>query len=192
LYRFGQILTLLAGLSGLAFIRNWIFSKWPKVRELHLDIILGALLIGGVVVSEIIHNQESREAAQQKQILEARTKLRVEYFNYNQKDRMMCGKDINGHIVVFFNLAEVPIRESIRLQQYISIQPPDSYIPFNNILIFSWGGSKESLQEKEFSITYVADPEMKGIKSMLRVSNDKFFIDEIHATLNGMQIMVAE
>jgi len=59
-------------------------------------------------------------------------------------------------------------------------------------LVFLWSKNENQLKEKGFSITYVADPEMKGLKSTISVRDGEVIINNIPYMLNDSKIKVAE
>lgn len=64
MYWFGQSLAAVAVLLGIALVRSWVRSKWPKVHEGHLDLTLLVLLICGVSISAFIRSGELKKAAE--------------------------------------------------------------------------------------------------------------------------------
>jgi hypothetical protein len=91
--------------------------------------------------------------------------IRTEFFSHHQKEKMLWGKLDDKRFLVFFVLDSVPIFQTVKLQYYIYAQPPNSYFPcVNNVLCFFWGDSEEKLRERNFSITYVADPTKKEVE----------------------------
>jgi len=61
MYWTGQLLALVAGLIGVTAVRTWIRTRWPK---LHLDLALIVLLLVGIVISAVMHMQETKKSSE--------------------------------------------------------------------------------------------------------------------------------
>lgn len=59
--------------------------------------------------------------------------------------------------IVVFELSQVPIKQSVRMQYHVYTQPPRSFQVSKNIIMLRWGDNVEKLRKKPFYITYVAD-----------------------------------
>jgi hypothetical protein len=67
----GEILALLAGLIGIAFVRRTMANWIPRVADLHLDVAAFLLLMLGLAIGAIVHVQEVAESDKLSHDLEA-------------------------------------------------------------------------------------------------------------------------
>jgi hypothetical protein len=60
--------------------------------------------------------------------------------------------------VVWLLLDSTPIKGTLQLQYFVSLQPPNSYFQFaHNLVVFLWGDPAENLQQKPLSVSYFPD-----------------------------------
>lgn len=61
MFWFGEVLVLLAGVLALSGVRRWLM-RGVALRERHLDIAIGSLLVAGLLVSAFTHRREVERA----------------------------------------------------------------------------------------------------------------------------------
>ena len=101
-----------------------------------------------------------------------------EVFSYTEnKDRMVILEHNEQHATICFNLSEVPILQTIRLQYHIFAQPTDAYNIINNILIANWGGDVKLIEKEKFYLTYIPDPTKRDVKSVVTIKDKLIHVD---------------
>ena len=66
MYWFGQILTIVLGILGVAIIRTFILSRLSGVNERHLDTVFFIILVSVFTINWIIHDQENKQTSELK------------------------------------------------------------------------------------------------------------------------------
>jgi hypothetical protein len=63
-YLFQQILTVILSLFGIATLRALIRYYLPNIKEWHLDVILGLLVVSVLIINWKIHDQDTKQILQ--------------------------------------------------------------------------------------------------------------------------------
>ena len=74
-------------------------------------------------------------------------------------------------------LPSAPIKNTVQLQFYISVQPANSFTIFHNLIIFFWGDPADSLKQHEMTAGYFPDDSDKALIKSLTIKDGQFFGD---------------
>ena len=66
-----QVPNIILTIFGFSFVRAWIHSRFPKIKEGYLDGFLFLVLIIGFAIGWIIQGREAQQAARQQQIIDS-------------------------------------------------------------------------------------------------------------------------
>jgi hypothetical protein len=108
---------------------------------------------------------------------------KIELFNISQhpNDRYVVvppATKVGKNTTVWLLLDAAPIPGTLQLQHYISVQPHYSYRHIaHNLIVFLWGDSVESLQQKPLTVSYFPDKSDKELIRSLSEHEGRGFAD---------------
>jgi hypothetical protein len=71
-------------------------------------------------------------------------------------------------------LTKVPYRETVRVQYFLALQPPDAYIVLGNVVILPyWEDSIDKLAERQIFVSYIADANPPALTPFFRAISVK-------------------
>jgi hypothetical protein len=84
-----------------------------------------------------------------------------------------------GNTVVLLLLQKSPIPGTLQLQQFVAVQPPNSYFPVvHNLIMFFWGDPPAGLLTKPLSVSYFPDADDKDLIHSLSEHDGRWFADD--------------
>lgn len=116
------------------------------------------------------------------QIKELYAGQKSESFRFSDNEKFAFINMGERNTVVYFELEEIPIKNSITIQYYVYLQPSSAYLTKNNVVLFIWNGSTEELKTKYFRISYFPDKNNKDKHYDLRRSGENVYIDNVSVT----------
>lgn len=141
------------------------------IGNLKISQIFGVLSAAFVVIAAsasvgyYLRGLEEREKLDRQQvatvIAEAFSSIRNEHIPWDDSDRIMFVENAPKKTTVFVQLAEVPIRESVRLQFGGFTAPAGAFEQLHNILLVAAGDTESTVRSSYhggISISYVPDP----------------------------------
>lgn len=123
--------------------------------------------------------------AQQKQIADLDQLMKSFYeagttntFNTGvDSDQLVIVQHDDSHSTLYALLPKVPIRQTLELQYYVSLQPRNSYEVDSNLVTFRWGQSEEALRSKPLAFTFVPDPGAAPAYKKLETRKGRAYVD---------------
>lgn len=137
-------------------------------------------------VDQRVNAAQSRIDEQQKKLIDTGeivksifANSRLEQFESSRVGRYVV-REGNKRRVVYMLLNEVAIPQSVQVQYYLVSEPRNAYVMYNNVLVFFWGDSAESLKLHPLLVSYVSDPNAKEPPyKTLSLRDDKVFADAV-------------
>jgi len=83
-----------------------------------------------------------------------------------------------GNAHVYMLLPSSPVPGTVQLQWNIFVQLPNTYLVFQNLVMFAWGESVDALKTKPISVSYFADSKDKDIIKTLSLRDGRVFADD--------------
>jgi hypothetical protein len=88
-------------------------------------------------------------------------------------DFILVTRNASSHLLAM-RLKRIPYRETVRVQWYVAVQPPDSYFVIGNIVILPyWEDTAARLSERSMFVSYIADENPPAGSSLFKALSEK-------------------
>jgi hypothetical protein len=95
----------------------------------------------------------------------------------NESGKLKFLEHEDNKVTLYALLPEAPIPQTLQLQYNVYMQPKNSYVIQNNLVIFRWGESQEKLRKHGIYFTYIPDPTNPEKFEKLEEKNSRVFAD---------------